>query len=532
VKTKTQLIFENNILQARLVESESKTPGILLAESVPEENNLAEAGNHKGKLYDALRASESRYRRLFETAQDGILILDAKSGKIEDANPFLEEMLGYRANELVGKALWEIGLFKDIASNQEMYKELKKNGYVRYDDLPLQTKMGEEKQVEFVSNIYSVDGRNVVQCNIRDISERKEEEAKAIITHAKLMTSNAELQWHDQELRSLYKINELLQSCNTQAEAFQVIHMLGSELFEGQNGCLAILNSSNSYLEVVVSWGRPNFMETNFLLSDCWALRRGQTHIVEDPQTGLMCNHFTKPVPNGYICVPMTVQGETLGLLCISWDSEKHIERQQQLVVIVGDAIKLSLSNLKLREKLLEQSLTDKLTGLGNRRYMEDNLSRELARTLRREVGVCVAMLDLDHFKEFNDKYGHNTGDVLLHRLGEILCTNLRQSDLKCRYGGEEFVVVLIDSPLAEVINRLEKIREMIKAIEIQQGEKRMGGVSVSIGLVEVHASDWSITRVLKAADEAMYAAKEAGRDRIVVYSKASLTSPSILTHT
>jgi len=188
--------------------------------------------------------------------------------------------------------------------------------------------------------------------------------------------------------------------------------------------------------------------------------------------------------------------------------------------VIVGDAIKLSLSNLRLREKLREQSLTDLLTGLGNRRYLEDNLSRELARTLRRDATACVAMLDLDHFKEFNDKYGHNFGDMLLHRLGEMLRTNLRQSDLKCRYGGDEFVIVLIDSPLAEVHQRLEKIREMIKTIEIQQGESRVGGVSVSIGLVEVHDADWTTARVLKAADEALYAAKAAGRDRIVVYAE------------
>jgi diguanylate cyclase (GGDEF)-like protein len=294
--------------------------------------------------------------------------------------------------------------------------------------------------------------------------------------------------------------------------------MLGSKLFDEQNGCLAILRPSDQYLEVAVCWGDSDFMEANFFLSDCWALRRGQVHIVPDPQTGLMCTHFSQPVQSGYLCVPLMVQGETLGMLCITNLDEKRLQRQQQLAVIVGDSIKLSLSNLKLREKLREQALTDQLTGLGNRHYLEGYLSRELSRTLRRDASVCIAMLDLDHFKDFNDTYGHDAGDMLLHKLGDLLRNNLRQSDLKCRYGGEEFVIVLIDSPFTEVRERLEKIRELVKTIEIQHGKDRFGGVTLSIGLVEAHERDWTTSRLLRAADEALYAAKQAGRDRIVVY--------------
>jgi diguanylate cyclase (GGDEF)-like protein/PAS domain S-box-containing protein len=462
--------------------------------------------------------SEIRYRRLFEAAQDGIFILDARTGKIEDANPFMEDMLGYPHAELVGKSLWEIGLFKDRTANQSMYQELKKNGYVRYEDLPLQTKTGEHKEVEFVSNIYLVDHRRVIQCNIRDISARKEAETRAKLAHDELVTSLAELHRLDAELRSLYKMNDLLQSCDSQEEAYQVIRIMGSELFPEQSGCLAIVRPPDQYLEAVLCWGDSEFMKSNFLLDDCWALRRGQNHFVPDPQTGLICHHFSKPIQTGYICVPLMVQGEILGMVCITCSDEKRQQRQQQLAVIIGDAIKLSLSNLKLREKLREQALTDQLTGLGNRRYLEDNLSRELARTLRRETSVCAAMLDLDHFKNFNDTHGHDAGDMLLHKIGELLSKNLRQSDIICRYGGEEFVVILIDSSLVEVRQRLEIIRKMVKEIEIQRGEERFAGVTVSIGLVEAHDSEWTTSRLLRAADEALYAAKKAGRDRIVVY--------------
>ena len=124
----------------------------------------------------ALAVSEARYRRLFETAQDGILILDAGTGMINDANPFLIEMLGYPKAEILGKKLWDIGAFKDIKASQEAFLELQTKEYVRYEDLPLETKDGRSITVEFISNVYSVDHQRVIQCNIRDITDRKKAE--------------------------------------------------------------------------------------------------------------------------------------------------------------------------------------------------------------------------------------------------------------------------------------------------------------------------------------------------------------------
>ena len=125
---------------------------------------------------EALRTSEERYRRLFETAQDGILILDANTGKITDVNPFLTDILGYSSAEIVGKRLWELGVFKDIKENRTAFTELQTKGYIRYEDLPLRTKDGRSINVEFVSNVYQVNGENVIQCNIRDITRRRQAE--------------------------------------------------------------------------------------------------------------------------------------------------------------------------------------------------------------------------------------------------------------------------------------------------------------------------------------------------------------------
>jgi PAS domain S-box-containing protein len=125
----------------------------------------------------AIEISEIRYRRLFEAARDGILILDPDTRKITDANPFMSELLGYPRAELLGKELWQIGLLKDEKANQSAFRELQKKHFIRYEDLPLQNKTGQRREVEFVSNLYDEAGRNVIQCNIRDITERKHAEA-------------------------------------------------------------------------------------------------------------------------------------------------------------------------------------------------------------------------------------------------------------------------------------------------------------------------------------------------------------------
>ena len=138
---------------------------------------------------ETIKNSETRYRRLFESAKDGILILNAETGIIEDANPFIKELLGYPREELIGKELWEIGLFKDIVASRDSFTELQKNDYVRYEDLPLQTKDGRKKEVEFVSNVYPVGNRNVVQCNIRDITQRVQAESQIKLAAKKWETT-------------------------------------------------------------------------------------------------------------------------------------------------------------------------------------------------------------------------------------------------------------------------------------------------------------------------------------------------------
>ena len=472
----------------------------------------------------ALRASEARYRRLFETARDGILILDAATGTIMDSNPYLETMLGYSHAELLGKKLWEIGPFKDVAASRVAFRQLQCNEYIRYEDLPLETKNGERMQVEFISNLYLVDSAKVIQCNIRDITARKLAEVSIRKANESLSSLVTVLQRRDADMTLVSRMNDLLQSCETQEEAYRIIALTATELFVGQNGCVAVFLKSGQYLETVARWGDEALVEDMFPKEDCWALRSGRPHEVMDPSTNPPCKHFVRPPHHGYRCLPLTVHGGALGVFHLEAapkGAEDQRGRQDQLAVTVSEAIKLSLANLGLRMKLQAQATLDPLTALFNRRYVEDTLPRELHRSLRKGSPLSVAMLDLDHFKQFNDTFGHDAGDLVLQEASRLLSENLRESDCACRYGGEEFLLVLPDASLEDTSRRLEHIRLLLERMELVCHGQLLGKVTFSAGVAVAPEHGTHPADLLRAVDEALYAAKQAGRNQVRAYRRA-----------
>ncbi len=235
-KTRSELMAENLSLRARLAAVEAQLAQRPRGEGPPSATHPTE----RQRVAEALKASEVRYRRLFETAKDGILILDAETGHITDSNPFVEQMLGYSHAELMGRRLWEIGPFKDIAASRISFQELQSREYIRYEDLPLETKAGGQRQVEFVSNLYLVDHTKVIQCNIRDITERKLVESQVQHANARLTSLVTALERRDSEMTLLNRMNDLLQTCETQEEAYRVVALIAAELFVGHAGCLAV----------------------------------------------------------------------------------------------------------------------------------------------------------------------------------------------------------------------------------------------------------------------------------------------------
>jgi len=300
-----------------------------------------------------IKTSEQRYRRLFEAAQDGILLLDAETGMITDVNPFLVKLLGYTREEFVEKRLWEVGAFKDIEASQDAFKALQKNEYIRYEDLPLRAKNGKLIDVEFVSNVYLVGSEKVIQCNIRDITDRKQAQ-------------------------------------------------------------------------------------------------------------------------------------DTL---------------------------------LKSQALLREQSVRDHLTGLFNRRYMEVTLERELLRASRKGLSLSIMMLDVDHFKRFNDTWGHAAGDKILRELGKLLLRQVRGEDIASRYGGDEFIIILPDASREVTQERAKHLCEHTRRLKTHFKGQIFEMITFSVGIATSPKNGTTSEEILKAADTALYLAKYEGRGRVVVAS-------------
>jgi diguanylate cyclase (GGDEF)-like protein len=248
---------------------------------------------------------------------------------------------------------------------------------------------------------------------------------------------------------------------------------------------------------------------------DCWGLRRGKGYVGNGTTTP-PCEHAGPARELATLCVPLTAYGEVLGVLHLRSPDASAVQSTIQLATMVGDGLALTLANLRLRQSLKALSIRDSLTGLFNRRYLDETLGREFARAQRNGTPVAVIMLDVDHFKNFNSTFGHEAGDAVLRELGTLLMRSVRAGDIACRYGGEEFCLVLplMDRNGARL--RAEAIREGAARLEVKSDGRMLGPVTLSLG-VALFPEDANSESVLRAADEALYEAKRTGRDRVVV---------------
>ncbi|HEY7677737.1 MAG TPA: diguanylate cyclase, partial [Candidatus Methylomirabilis sp.] len=326
------------------------------------------------------------------------------------------------------------------------------------------------------------------------------------------------------EVELLNQMGEMLQACQSLEEAYSVVDELAGQIFAGDAGVVFILNAPRKLLEVAAVWGRsPAGKREVFAPEECWALRRGRAHLVEDTGSGLLCKHLPAPPPASYLCLPLVAHGEALGVLHLASAGEAPpggagiTPARQRLADTVGRQLALSLANVRLRETLRIQSIRDPLTGLFNRRYMEEILEREVRWGERKFRPVGVIMLDIDHFKQVNDTFGHDAGDAVLREVGAMLQAKVRAVDVACRYGGEEFVLILPEASLENTRRRAEQLREAAKRHHISHEGKAIGQVSISLGAAVFPDHGATAEAVIRAADAALYRAKVAGRDRVVV---------------
>jgi diguanylate cyclase (GGDEF)-like protein len=342
------------------------------------------------------------------------------------------------------------------------------------------------------------------------------------VANAQLMGWVSELERRGEQIHLLSEMGELLQSCLTADEAYAVLGDTLGHIFPDAACALYVLNASRTYAEALVSLADGAAGAPIFRPDECWALRRGRLHVIADGRTALRCRHVgTENTP--YVCVPMMAQGEATGVLHVRFPGWRGVgdagtlAATQRLAQTVAEQTALALANLKLRETLRNQAIRDQLTGLYNRRYMEESLTREIHRATRAGTGLGVLMLDLDHFKRFNDAHGHAAGDVLLREVCAFLAEHVRGEDIACRYGGEELTLILPDVTLDEARARADDLRQGVRELVVRHRGEPLGGVTVSIGVAVMPQHGASSDGLLQAADDALYRAKALGRDRVVV---------------
>ncbi|MDQ3813439.1 MAG: diguanylate cyclase [Armatimonadota bacterium] len=335
-------------------------------------------------------------------------------------------------------------------------------------------------------------------------------------SNARLQIWVREMERLTREMRLLNHMGELLQSCRSREEAHAVVVRMVPQLLPDESGALCLLNESQNLLETVLTWGTGPPPQTLFGPDDCWALRRGRMHMVQDVHSGLICRHLREEIAGGYMCMPMVAHGETLGILYISTPRAGDLsEVKQQAIRSVTEQVSLTLANLRLQDTLRTQSIRDPLSGLFNRRYMEASLERELTRAKRSRHPVSVLMIDIDHFKRFNDTYGHGAGDAVLRELGNLLQSHTRGEDIACRYGGEEFLLILPETSLTTAQQRAEQLREAAKRLHVEYRRQPLEPVTLSLGVAVYPDHGTSGEEVTRAADTALYQAKREGRDRV-----------------
>jgi diguanylate cyclase (GGDEF)-like protein/PAS domain S-box-containing protein len=515
----------------------TENTAVQLAVAVPSALILAEVIHQvtriRRKTESALKESEVRFRRFVEQSNDGILLVD-DNGTIAEWNRSMEAISGIKRAEAMGRPYWDLAykILPEDLRNRSAYEKIKmgmkdllQTGHMPGANSLLEREISRpdttrRRVQELIFPIQTEEGYTAGSI-FRDVSDRMAAELVQKEMNEKLTLTVHELRERNHDAEVLNEMGDMLQSCLTVDDAYEVVRQFAAKIFPEQPGILYVLNDSVNLFEAKSVWGQAIGDGSVFAMDGCWALRRGRTHLVSESSNRLICQHVgpikdPKNVPP-YVCIPMTAQGETLAVMHIQAQPGQQVERLEEQSSPVAVRIALALANLRLRETLRMQSIRDPLTGLFNRRYMEETLERELHRAARHKNPLGVLMVDIDYFKRFNDTFGHEIGDALLQELGAFLRANVRSEDVPCRYGGEEFIVILPEASLEDTHKRAVQLRQGLTGMKLQRRGQSIGPITVSQGIAGFPDHGASAGQILQAADAALYRAKRGGRDRVVV---------------
>ncbi|MEB1548356.1 diguanylate cyclase [Xanthomonas campestris pv. campestris] len=511
-----EVIASIDEIQAGLLSAESSARGFVLTD------NEAFLGVHA----DAIGRLPGRIARLEVLVQDNPLQLRnvAALDKLVDMRLVqINDLLhSYRATGLDGaRASIAKGVFQ---TSSALRRQVQLMGELERRQLVSRTQANHDsaRWVLWMTAIGILSGLLVMvlayRLLSRELARRVRAEEEASTSSTRLAESFNTLERTSAGLEALARYSGLLQNCRNAEEALEITARTIAPLVPGVSGAVYLLRASRDRAEQVAAWGTLADGERGSIAPDeCWALRRDRTHLVEDASVGMVCQHAGVNLPPhaSTVCIPLSAQGTQLGMLALRGDNAQELA-SLTVAEAAAEQLSLALHNLRLRETLRQQSIRDPLTGLFNRRYLEEALNHELSRCTRRVQPLSVLMLDVDHFKQFNDLHGHSGGDRVLAAIGELLLAQTRGEDICCRYGGEELTIILPEVDLATASAMAEKLRAGIDGLQVMADGVSLPKITASFGVATFPRHAGNAAQLLRKADEALYRAKQAGRNQVV----------------
>lgn len=470
--------------------------------------------------------TQIRLKKIIESASDMIAAFDKDQRFITFNEAYQREFKRLFDKSIsINMSLEEA--FDDVPENKKKLVQTWKESLQRDEETKnIEVNTEQEKIIYEMTSKLIQNGDNEIKGvvhSVRNITKRVQEHTELQESYEKLANGMKELQKKNEQITLLVEMSDIMLACGSQEELSYVMAKYSQRLLQFSSDYLFIMHPSKNYLEKAASWGNPQPHDLTFTPEQCWAIRLGRIHYAGSSRIELMCSHtmFAEQPELSLLCVPLMAQNDIYGLLYLEVGLEFD-ENQQLLITAFAELTALALANVRLRENLRYQSIRDPLTGLYNRRYLEDFLFKQLHQAERTKASFAILMLDLDHFKKINDTFGHDAGDLVLKELGQILNSDIRLGDIAARYGGEEFVLLLYDIDAQAAKMKAENLRSAISNLQVKYGAQPVGQITASIGISVYPDDAKSPAEVIEAADKALYQAKNKGRNKVILFSEIS----------
>ncbi|MDA0145678.1 diguanylate cyclase [Vibrio toranzoniae] len=326
------------------------------------------------------------------------------------------------------------------------------------------------------------------------------------------------------EIELMHRLANMLAACNNMVEAQQIVSDILPRILGNVNGSVSLMRASRNQLITQLDWGDIWPGSASFAPEECWSLRKGRAHLSNNNFHSLSCGHMHDMDNNQTLCIPLTAHGNTIGIMHLYFGQGdiKIDPITEQLAFSVSEHLGLALANLSLQEKLRSQALSDPLTGLFNRRFFDQKLEEHSMNSATSEQPLSLLMLDLDHFKRFNDNFGHDAGDFVLKEISALLKQSVSEDEIACRLGGEELAILLPHYSMEQATEFGQTLCDAVRSMHLEHKGLSLGQLGVSIGVAMYPKPASDTESLVKMADKALYMAKDMGRSRVVNYDEYS----------